>query len=101
MKLDLMSYVARGENYKLESKVQLHQIHLYKCCHYITRVDSYAAFIIDDFSNSRSLYAHEHKAAVLGLHGSQTALIKTHIAQASLKRYEWYLNDIFNEFNDN
>ena len=51
---------ARSDEYKLESKVQLHQIHLYKCCHYITREDSYAAFIIDDFSNSRSLYAHEH-----------------------------------------
>ena len=32
----------------------------YKCCHYITREDSYAAFIIEDFSNSRSLYAYEH-----------------------------------------
>ena len=48
----------------------------------------------------QTLDRFKHKAAVLGLHGSQTALIKTHIAQA---RYEWYLNqlnDIFNEFND-
>ena len=36
------------------------KMHLYKCCHYITREDSYAAFIKDDFSNSRLLYAQEH-----------------------------------------